>query len=528
MSEFAVSAHVTDPEGIAVFPGGESVFLIAAKGIAEFSAAGDFVQVFDYGFLEGTGVEFRLPGGGTFAPSSDPNDARDAMSLYVTCRGVDNGAFPEKYSLDGGLAELRVIREPSLAGALRVPSGFATIQEAVDAAEDGETILIEVGSYQGPVDLGSRKIKLVSEHFLTGDPQAITSTVINGHGADFVIRVGDPDQPADGRCLIHGLTICNGDDGITATDPFDLVHCVVSLTTDGIDYEGGGGTVRNCRFHNNRDDAIDLDGSTTVLIEQCNLSHNRDDGIEIRLHPYEGPDPLKIVVRDNLISNNGEDGIQLIGYDQETAREFRFEGNRIVGNSMAGVGLMSGANTRENYEAAPLPERLIVVHNTFVDNEYHITGGASLLAANNIFANARAVALKGQVADSLIVRNLVHGNHSDATGGTVMRNSIEAPPGFVTGRLTLTEESAAINAGLRQVDWLNDRLVLAPPAEIRATLRRSAPLNAELDPREAGGNSFCIQPVAGRANLAAVRRGRLIPRPGEQNPATIPLPIELR
>ena len=467
VSDFDISSHIADSEGIAAHPGSGHVFAIARDGIAEFTGAGSFVQIFNYDFLEGTGAALVLPGGGTFAPSSDPNDARDALSLYVTCRGLDNGRFPKINTLDGGLAELRLVREPMLSSPRRVPRDHATIQAAVEAADEGDTILVARGVYVGAVDLGAKRVALVSEHFLTGDPQAIDSTIIDGGGASFVLRVGDPERSGDGGSLIHGFTIRNGNDGITATDAFDLAHCRATETTDGIDYEGGGGTVRYCRFDHNRDDAIDLDGSTAALIEQCELLDNHDDGIEIRLHAHPGPDTLDIVVRDNLIAGNGEDGIQLIGYDVETARRFLFEGNRIVGNAMAGIGLMSGANTRENYEAAPLPERLIIVHNTFVDNDHHITGGARVLVANNLLVGSRQVALKKLVGASLVSRNLLAGNDVDAEGVVRIEDAVRAPPGFAAESHALGAGSAAVDAGLRQIEWLGTPLSLAPPAEIR-------------------------------------------------------------
>jgi len=467
VSDFDISSHVADPEGIAAHPLSGRIFTITGRGIAEFTTAGDFVQIFDYGFLEGTGVTFVLPGGGAFAPSSDPNDARDALSLYVTCRGVDNGRFPTRNTLDGGLAELRLVREPVLAAARRVPADYATIQAAVDGSSNGDTILVAPGTYVGPLDLGSKRLALVSEHLLTANPEAIASTVIDGDGGSFVIRVGDPDRPGAGGSLIHGFTIRNGDDGITAPDAFDLIHCRVTETTDGIDYEGGGGTVRHCQFDHNRDDAIDLDGSTAALIEQCDLVDNRDDGIEIRLHAHPGPDTLDIVVRDNLIARNGEDGIQLIGYDVETARRFLFEGNRIIGNAMAGVGLMSGANTREDYEAAPLPERLVIIHNTFVDNDHHISGGAHALVANNLLVGARQVALKKLVGASLAARNLLTDNEVDAEDVAKLVDVVEAPPGFATDSHALEAGSAAVDAGLRQIDWLGESWPLGSPAEIR-------------------------------------------------------------
>ena len=469
ISDFAVAPHIADPEGIAIHPVTGHVFMVAGKGIAEFTSTGEFVQVFDYGFLEDSGVTFVLPGGGTFAPSSDPNDARDALSLYVTCRGIDNGRFPEKNTLDGGLAELRLIREPTVSSPLRVPADHVTIQAAVDAASAGDTILVSPGTYVGPIDLGAKRLALLSEHFLSSDPQAIATTILDGDGGRFVLRVGDPKKPGPGGSLIQGFTIRNASDGITSTDAFDLVHCRVTETTDGIDYERGGGTVRFCLFDHNRDDAIDLDGSTAALIEQCELVDNGDDGIEVRLHAHPGPDTLDIVVRDNLIARNGEDGIQLIGYDVETARRFHFEGNRIVGSAKAGVGLMSGANTREDYEAAPLPEQIVIVHNTFFDNAYHITGGARALVANNLLVGARHTALKGVAGSSLVTGNLKWANSSQTEEMAQSQGTLRKPPRFWDTNYRLHPESAAVDAGLRQVSWLGRSWELTSPAEVRGS-----------------------------------------------------------
>ncbi len=58
---------------------------------------------------------------------------------------------------------------------------------------------------------------------------------------------------------------------------------------DAIDYEGGGGICRNNVFERNRDDAIDLDNATEVIVEGN-------------------------VIRNNVISGNTEDGIKIIDY----------------------------------------------------------------------------------------------------------------------------------------------------------------------------------------------------------------------
>jgi hypothetical protein len=134
---------------------------------------------------------------------------------------------------------------------------------------------------------------------------------------------------------------------------------------------------------------------------------------------------------------------------------------------MAGIGMMSGANTREDYEAAALPEHILVLHNTFVHNDHHISGGACVLVVNNLFVDARQVALKGLVHNSLVRRNLLWGKNDETTGMQPLQDAIREPPGFADSYYRLDTGSAAIDAGLRQVRWLGKLWTPAPPAEIR-------------------------------------------------------------
>ncbi len=394
--QFPVGEQIRDPEGIAYDPVSGNLFLIASDAIAEFTQSGDFVQQFDYGFLDGAGSPLTLAGGGTFAPTSDPNDPPDRHSLYIAARGIDNGAFPDRDSLDGSVTEVRVVRDghnPELGPLIRVPGDVGTIQGAIDRAVDGGVIRVAPGVYRENLVIGPGKaITIASDLYWDGDSSAIAETVIDGGGGDGVaitIEAG-----ADPGVRLIGLTIRNADDGIKPYASFTMTQCWVTDCTDGVDYEGGGGLIDACRFWNNRDDAIDLDLDVAATIQDCEIVDNDDDGIEIRFQPFNAW-PLPIVIRHNLIARNGEDGIQLIGYDEPTSRTILIERNVIVDNAMAGLGMMDGANTREDYSAAALPEPVTVVGNTFVRQVYHITGGANLFASNNYFVSAEKYAVLG-------------------------------------------------------------------------------------------------------------------------------------
>ena len=462
LGEFPVGDHARDPEGIAVEPRSGNLFLVSGGGIAEFAPDGAFVQFFDYSFLKDTGVVYRLPGGLTFAPSSDPNDSPDSQSLYITCRGIDNGRFPERDSLDGALSEVRLVREPDFTAALRVPADHPTIQAAVDASGDGGAILVAPGTYRESLVLAGKAVTLASEHCTSGRAELIDQTIIDGGGGEYAIKVAKSVKPGT---TITGFTIRNAEDGIAGHGVFTLSHCHVTGTSDGIDYERGGGVVRYCRFTRNRDDGIDLDGPTAATIEHCQITDNRDDGIEIRLHPHKG-ETLNVCIRNNRIERNGEDGIQLIDYDTVSDRHFLIEGNVIADSAMAGIGCMGGSNTREDYSGAAIPEPILVIGNTFAGNNHHVTGGRSLLAANNVLVHAKALAVKNVSGRSLLTHNLFWGNEAEQQDSNVDSDtSLRLDPRVGTDN-RLPEDSPAVDAGVSEVSWGGETLRIVPPSEV--------------------------------------------------------------
>jgi hypothetical protein len=81
-----------------------------------------------------------------------------------------------------------------------VPENYSTIQAAVDAAADGDTVLVGPGTYVETVDYLEKSLTLKS----TDGPEV---TCIDGSGAGSVVTfwaVGDTEA------TLEGFTICNG------------------------------------------------------------------------------------------------------------------------------------------------------------------------------------------------------------------------------------------------------------------------------------------------------------------------------
>lgn len=336
---------------------------------------------------------------------------------------------------------------------INVPSDYSTIQSAINNANNNDIIIIENGVYYENITISNKNITITSNYHYTKNQQDINSTIIDGGGST-VINV----DVNSASSSIVGLTIQNGDDGISSYAKINILNNIIKNNIDGIDYENGGGLCQNNTITNNTDDAIDLDGSVEVLIDNNNLSFNNDDGIEIRLHPYEGT-LISIDILNNRIDSNGEDGIQLIGYNIATNRKFKIHRNLISNISMSAIGFMDNQNTLEDYTGAQLTEEVIITNNTFVANNYCITGGANSLVVNNIFELTIHSALKNILDKALIDNNLFWDNGLNFDNTNIDTNLIIDDP-LLKFDYTLSFNSPAINIGIDTIDWKDQNITL--------------------------------------------------------------------
>ncbi|MCB0282142.1 MAG: right-handed parallel beta-helix repeat-containing protein [Calditrichae bacterium] len=332
------------------------------------------------------------------------------------------------------------------AESIKVPGDFSSIQDAIDNSADGDTILVEPGTYQENIEVRNKSFVLTSNFIFSKSESDVMNTVIDGDNGDYVFRIYESDKAP---LSIIGITIQNADDGIMPNAKFNIMNCIVTKCTDGIDYESGsGGICKDNTFEYNDDDGIDLDEDVDILIENNKIINNDDDGIEIRLHKYSGA-LLNYEIKNNIISGNDEDGIQIIDYPDVSDRILKIYNNLIFNNSMSGIGLMSDGNTVENYEGAPIEEPIEIINNTFSDNEYGITGGANLIAKNNIIINCAKTAYKNVSEASLITYTCLWNNGQDFSNSNYENNTIEnINPAFSDKQdFILAENSECIDAG---------------------------------------------------------------------------------
>jgi hypothetical protein len=112
----------------------------------------------------------------------------------------------------------------------------------------------------------------------------------------------------------------------------ELLDSHIVGNSDGVELEGRGetdkafarATVRRCEIWDNGDDGVDVDQRAELWIEESIIRDNFQDGIEIRLqdNQFLPGESIRNVILRNRLEGNGQDGLQLIDYYQDTPRAF--------------------------------------------------------------------------------------------------------------------------------------------------------------------------------------------------------------
>jgi hypothetical protein len=317
----------------------------------------------------------------------------------------------------------------SATSVLRVPADHPTIQGALDAAPGYGLVLVSPGTYRENVVV-PRTLTLASTYYTTGDPALIDSTVISGpaSGTDtvFVSAAAGPET------RVVGFTVRDGKDGIEVAGNAVIERNVIISGSDAVDFpKGSAGLVHDNVMRNNGDDGVDVDQSTVVITGNL-MQGNAGDGVEARLTNVTAPQRA-LTIRGNRILQSRQDGLQFIDDDAigtaaNSATLVTVDRNVIAGNLEAGIGLMDGAQTSEDYRGASLVERITVTNNTFDGNNHGITGGDNLVAVNNVFTHQVGPALKNVDGSSRVAYTRFFANGANISSNIDAATSYAGDP----------------------------------------------------------------------------------------------------
>lgn len=240
---------------------------------------------------------------------------------------------------------------------INVPEDYETIQEAIDAASDGDTIVVAAASYKENVTI---------DKSLTLKGAQAGEDARNRSGAETII---EPDEGA-------GIRILTVADRVVVIDGFTVQNTLHGITTPELGVMAADIIVRNVRVLNSSEFGISLTFTEKATVENCYV-----EGLEygINAGALEPARPTEAVFRHNEVVNTR---FGITGYLEDSliedtlVRDFteggigisgQFLDTEIKDNTVTGY-TRGGALTFEWHYGRELSRNVKVVGNTLKNN----------------------------------------------------------------------------------------------------------------------------------------------------------------
>ena len=347
-----------------------------------------------------------------------------ALATGSPCLGTGEGG--SDMGSQGWSCDEPELEEPSV---FRVPTDHATIQAAIDVSCEGDTVIVEPGTYvEHDIDLHDRRITVRGT--APGDSATVAATVVDGDSLGTVFVMG---ELADSTTLLTGLTIRGGlggeDEGggitISSVEPPTIRRCVIEGNSasrgGGVLIRAGSALIEECELRGNvatsRGGAVAADGSG-LRMRRCTIEANtsRGDGGGVALFQSWGPpDAWAEIEQSVIIGNQAEGGsgggVWIDSYGSSAIRKCRVNEN-VAANTGGGVYIGRGT--------------VVIEGSRFRANSTSTTGGAIYgswpseieilrchLVENSAEADGGGAWIEGGRVDSVLVR----GNSAGGNGG---------------------------------------------------------------------------------------------------------------
>jgi hypothetical protein len=273
---------------------------------------------------------------------------------------------------------------------------FYSVQDAVNAAIQGDTIIVHNGIYEESLHISEKEITLGSMFLLDNDTSHIDNTIIRGNG----FRLLKIENITDTSLTISGLTF-----------------------EEGNDYNAGGIYIRysaprfnNCliqnNISNNKGGGVWNYYSQTIFTE-CEIINNYASGGGGISNEYSDVGFYNCIISGNCAFSGG--GIHNY-YSSPIIK------NSIISNNTSTGGNGGGIDNLYDSQA-------IIINNFIFDNNairgggLYFKGGANAIVINNLINNNCATTYGGGIrcrwASPQIINNTIVNNSADIYGGGI-------------------------------------------------------------------------------------------------------------
>lgn len=313
-----------------------------------------------------------------------------------------------------------IFTNPTLASTIHVPTDQPTIQGGIDAAVDGDLILVSPGTYIENINFLGKMITGQGE-------EGAEATIIDGGGIPSSRALVTFESGEDESTVLAGLTIQNGwnffsfDNIYCLNSSPTIDNCIVSGSDDiGICCDYSNPIIINSTISNNTMEGIFCMFSSPT-ITNCTMSSNN---IGIECFNYSYP-----TITSNTVTGNGSCGIYSCNGSDPI-----ITGNTIIDNVGEGIYCISPATISDNTITNNAGEgiygsEVTINSNTIIGNgSWGISCSSSTVIGNTIAGNSggglSCNSSSSTVSDNIIIDNEYRGVACSHFSGTINDNII--------------------------------------------------------------------------------------------------------
>ena len=176
-----------------------------------------------------------------------------------------------------------------------VPDDYPTIQEAINAVENGDIVLVNPGTYVENINYNGKNITVASLYYTTQDTSYISQTIIDGNQDGSVVTF---ESGEDSTAVLTGFTITNGNSGYSLVG--GGIYCnnsspsLINITIiDNFADDGGGGIC--CAHYSN----------PSLVNVTITGNSSADWGGGIYCYHYSNPSLVNVIITGNSATNLG-------------------------------------------------------------------------------------------------------------------------------------------------------------------------------------------------------------------------------
>lgn len=310
----------------------------------------------------------------------------------------------------------------SYATIINVPMDVSTIQSGINAAGNGDTVVVSLGTYFENINFKGKNIVVTSNFYLAGDTSFISQTTINGSaainadtGSCVIISSGE-----DSTAVLMGFTITGG----TGTKWLDAHGAGTYREGGGVLIDFSSPTIRNNKIIYN------------TATNSSGVSGAGGGGIRISDgNPY---------ILNNLISlNQGKYGPGIVlNYTGCIIR------NNIISYNSGGQTFNGGGAIWSNTNSSQYPK--IIENNTIYKNTAAVGTGGCLVWGGTVVLRNNIIRENSSTDNSQVkvIGGSAQVTFCNVEGGYTGAGNIDADPQFIdTLSFLLNLSSSSIDAG---------------------------------------------------------------------------------